>query len=537
MSIFKLFYFTVKKNFLLIVIGLMCTGIATCINLGIPFLNQFIVDEAIGKANTKLLSILAAILLIISLLEYLFNIIETYIFTKVAKRFINSVYSKITDNILLKNHDFFISQTSGEIAGKVSEAWGLEELFSPQLFSSIYSIITLTGATLILFKISQTLTVITLFGSLMAVFFIFLCNKFIQKHLPEALNKKIAVNSKFQEIILGIFEIRSNSSSPLFAKNCKKSIIDKCNFSLKFSTIINVLLKSSTLIITMMMIIILYFFGRKIIYDGFTIGTYFLVISYVQKITSPIMDIGTIFNQIKPIVVLAKRIEYQFSLNHDDHENVPTDAKNNVNYLILENISYSYKGSSCDILSNFNLIAKKGEVILIKGKNGTGKSTLLKILCGELKNASGRILFDGHVGIPQSYVSIVNQKPYIFDMSIRDNIILNEIFDSKKYFSILETLSFHKYFKLNILKEQKITNESVSGGQIKLIALARCLYRSKPILVFDEVFSNLDSSLKSIFIDYVKKHKSEHIFIFVEHTNECEQFADKIINLDNMVSS
>ncbi|MDR0739099.1 MAG: ATP-binding cassette domain-containing protein [Oscillospiraceae bacterium] len=534
MNIKKIYLNTAKKHAAILIIGSLCAGIAIYLGFKIPFINQAIIDDAISKKDANLLVSLVIVLILFSISEYLIKILKTYIFTKTAKELTKSIYSKVIENLNFKNHYFFVRQSSSDIASMVSEISELEELFSPQFFSALCSCFTLLGSIIILFNINFSITLITLFGLAISSVFVFLSNKFIQKHMSNLLNKKAFVNSKIYEIILGIFEIRSNEASNFFKERCKKAIGDKCSANLKFSLGVTSLTNASSTFISMLLVWILYVYGMNIITSELTIGSYFLIISYVQKIIDPIMQISLIMGQIKPIFVTSKRIEEKFTVLPNDFSSEKCNVFKNIENISLRDICYRYPDNTENTIANFNLNIRKGHVALIKGANGSGKTTLLNILCGELKNYSGEILFDNKILNSQNHVSIVRQIPYIFNISLKENIILAEKFEAEKYLGILDTFCFEDYFDDDILSGKKIIEEngkSLSGGQIKLIALARAFYRNRSILIFDEAISNLDKKLKKVFVNFIEKIKNNHIIILVEHTDEFKNLVDIEINI------
>lgn len=528
---------TVKKNKLIIIFGVFLAGISIATSLAIPFITQYAIDEGITNKNMKLLGIVSIGLIVLAIIGYISEISNIYIFSKISKEFINSIFGKLLRNLCVKKRDFFINHNSGEINQRINEAWDLEELFSSDFFSSLYSLPMLIVAIIVLINTSVQITIITLIGVCLSIVFLGLSNAYIGLNMPEAANKKVSVSSKIQEIILGIFDIRANQASPKFISAAENAVKEKCSFSLGFTMKITKYMRASSLISSLLSIVLLYFCGMKIIDNSLTFGNYFLIVAYVEKITEPIMNLTGLIAQIKPLIVTSSRVEELFGVKDDDLVEQDWNSNDKIKEFCLNNICFRYPDSNTNVLTNVSLKAELGDVVLIHGKNGSGKSTLLNIISGELKANYGYVTINSIKKDAFYDLSIAIQHPFIFNLSLSDNIILFEDKETKKYNNICNYLQFDKYFDSDLLNDEieiQENGKSLSGGQIKLIALARCLYRNRTVIVFDEIISNLDNELRKIVIEYIKQNRNSHIFLLVEHTNEYDTLANKHINLQTI---
>ncbi|MCX7748065.1 MAG: ABC transporter ATP-binding protein/permease [Clostridia bacterium] len=538
MNISKILYTTIKKHILMLVVGIICSILSLWISFEIPFINQKIIDEGIMSNNYNILISMCLSLVLMYVFEYIFNIFSKYVFSKIAKEYTMNIYNKIISNLFLKKHNFFVENSSGELQQKISEAWNLEDIFSVELFESVVSVFSIIVAIVVLLKISVFITLFSIISVLLACSFYFFGNYFMGKYMTKVLDKNIETTSKIQEIIMGIFEIRSNAASKLFMENSKTKVAEKCKLSLKFSILVPSFFNAVATCTSILMVGILYFCGVDIMSGTLTFGTYILIVSYVQKIISPIMQAGSVINSIKPVLILAKRLNNHFSLDNEDFTLIEDSHPKDISNFEIKGLSYSYSYDSQNVFSNLDLKAKKGDIILMKGANGCGKSTILNIISGELKYRMGEILFEGEKGNPQDFVSIVRQRPYIFNLNLCENIILSEPFDCGRYKKVLDILQFDSYFDQDLIDGNITIQENgnaLSGGQIKIIALARCLYRKRPILILDETFSNMDANMRQLIVNFLKEYRKEYITLIVEHTNEFDFIANKIINVKDFV--
>ena len=153
---------------------------------------------------------------------------------------------------------------------------------------------------------------------------------------------------------------------------------------------------------------------------------------------------------------------------------------------------------------------------MIKGNNASGKSTLLRILTGNIKDYDGDLYLNGYrlkeLGYDylNHYFSIIGQNQYIFNMSLEDNIAL---------YSSIDFNDFKEYFDLvrydQISKTDK-TSQTLSGGEKQRIALLRALIRDKEILVIDEGLNQVQKDLRDEILNYLLNDE-DLTFIYVSH--------------------
>ena len=200
------------------------------------------------------------------------------------------------------------------------------------------------------------------------------------------------------------------------------------------------------------------------------------------------------------------------------------------NKIVLRDIKYSYNYKN--ILNNINITIYRGEKILIKGNSGVGKSTLVKILCGNLDDYTGKIYIDNKE-IKNSYLKnitiYVGQKEDLFMGSIEENITLNKKGDINNIINICML----KDFVNNKPGREKYTilegSSNISYGEKSRIILARALYKKPKILILDETLSGLPSYLENKILNNLL-HIKDLTLIYITH-REKDKYFKKIIDL------
>lgn len=202
--------------------------------------------------------------------------------------------------------------------------------------------------------------------------------------------------------------------------------------------------------------------------------------------------------------------------------------------LEINNISKSYENKP--VFSNLSFTFESDNLYLLKGKNGAGKSTLLNILSGNDLNYSGKLLLDGieinkknNISYTDEYINYFTQDSAVFDdMTCLDNILLpypNK--DKNRATELLNELGLSKCVDQNA--------SNLSYGEKQRLALARGLYNLKPIMLFDEITSNLDLDSIKIIMNMIFNLTKDHIIIFITHDESIDYLPSNynLIKLEN----
>ena len=215
----------------------------------------------------------------------------------------------------------------------------------------------------------------------------------------------------------------------------------------------------------------------------------------------------------------------------------------------LKNITKEYLTNKTQIvtaLKDINLNFKEGELIILKGVSGSGKSTILSLIAGLSKPTSGEIIVDNEriSKLTDNFAALFRRKNigFIFqkynlipNLSVEDNIILPltpSNLDEK-----LITNQLNKVLQqFNIKDKQKRLIQNLSGGEQQRVAIARAYINNPKIILADEPTANLDEKLSLEFIDILKDLKSQNKTIIVATHDPLFfelDFVDKIVNISN----
>lgn len=213
----------------------------------------------------------------------------------------------------------------------------------------------------------------------------------------------------------------------------------------------------------------------------------------------------------------------------------------------LKNICFGFNDATKPIINNLSLTINRGECLGIKGASGVGKTTLFNLILGLYRPTSGDIYIDGekltdsNIRKWQNSIGYVSQSVYIVDGTLVDNIAFGCDANSIDY-SLID-----KVVELSNLKEFVASlpqgihthigeqGSKISGGQRQRIGIARALYKSADILLFDEATSSLDDqtegNINSAIKEFSEQNKSLTIVI-IAHRESSLEYCDRIITLE-----
>ncbi|KAL4446519.1 hypothetical protein ABPG74_001260 [Tetrahymena malaccensis] len=208
------------------------------------------------------------------------------------------------------------------------------------------------------------------------------------------------------------------------------------------------------------------------------------------------------------------------------------DGKNTYENAVLDNGEikmknfYAYWKGEEPVLKNIDLHIQQGEFVSIVGKIGSGKSTLLNCILKEVPKFRGSFAFKGRL-------AYVEQEPYIFSSSVRDNILFGKKYKESFYNQVVEVCNLIDDFKLltnGDLTEIGERGINISGGQKARISLARALYSQADIYLFDDPLSAVDAKVaRSLFYGAIKKFLKNSTVILVTHQIHFTKDSDRII--------
>lgn len=285
--------------------------------------------------------------------------------------------------------------------------------------------------------------------------------------------------------------------------------------------------------------ILIYFLCLILLVKGnITVDVVVLIIGYFDSLFVSLRKLITTTSAIREVNVCVNRV--QSILNYEPHSIPIGEYFNDVieGVVKFDHVYFSYDNKTT--LKDITFTALPHKITTIVGHTGSGKTTIFNLLLRFYKPDCGDITIDGKdiysyaKEVYKSNVSIVNQRPFVFNLSIKQNFDLVDK-DRSRQIEMCKRVGIHDFIMSlpkgydTVLREDA---KNISGGQKQLISIARTLLTDSEVLLFDEVTSSLDPDTALKVEDVLQDLKKDHTIIVITHKKELMKKSDYLIVLN-----
>ena len=446
------------------------------------------------------------------------------------------ILSKVTsydENFTKNMSTSYIVNTAFNDVGKVMQV-------PDQAFDAITGVVNIAIALIILISVNVYIGILALILYIISMYALDKNMKKKNYYLSRQRKHQDNISSLMGQVLDGNKEIKAfNMSDNLntylknYKKLWKKDYLKKRKYIDNFYVLVPTILGFGKIVIYLILIYL-------ILNGRYDVATLVLVVGYYENIENEFKKLYGKLDNVSSFSIMLDRIykilNYKTNnmLSFGDNDNDYIKGKIN-----FKNVSFTYEKQV--VLKNVSFEIKPQSFTAIVGKSGSGKSTIFRLLLRLYKADKGTILLDDESiydytrEVYSSNVSIVTQKPFIFDMSIRENFNLVDSNHSHQI-EACKRVGIHDY--IMSLKDGYNTKlvadaENISNGQKQLIALARTLLSKSEVLLFDEVTSSLDINTSKHVMEILKDLKRDHTILMITHKPSLMKLADDIIVIDH----
>jgi len=329
-------------------------------------------------------------------------------------------------------------------------------------------------------------------------------------------------------------ESRTNFEFNDLAKASKEKNIDLAKVQALFFPLMMLLIGASNLLV-------IFIGGNQFIAGKIEFGTIVEFLIYVNMLTWPVAVVGWVTSMVQQAEASQKRIN-AFLKEEPIVQNLVQDRTPINGYIEFRNLSFTYPDTQIKALENVSFTVNPGETLSIVGNTGSGKSTILELIC-RLYDVENSALFIDETTIKQinlqdlrSSIGYVPQDAFLFSDTIKNNIKFGkenateeEVIAAAKLASVHENIKGFKEEYNTILGERGIT---LSGGQKQRVSIARAVIKDPQILLFDDCLSAVDTETEEEILQNLHRISKNKTTIIVSHRVSSAKNSDKIIVLE-----
>ncbi|WP_448920758.1 ABC transporter ATP-binding protein [Eubacterium sp.] len=287
------------------------------------------------------------------------------------------------------------------------------------------------------------------------------------------------------------------------------------------------------------------FIGVKGLYGLFGIGSLVLYCGSFMQIINGIMKIAVTFGKTEEMVPL---VNYYFDIMKTNDEMTYGSKELNLTdkfEIEFKNVSFKYPNTESYALQNINLKINNGEHLAVVGRNGSGKTTFIKLICRLYDATDGEIFING-INIKEyskesiiKLYSVVFQDFKIFSTTLAQNISANEEYDKERLYDTLDkanikdrVLAMENKESTYLYKDLDKSGVEISGGEAQKLALARALYKDSPVVILDEPTAALDPVAENEIYNRFNSFVDNKTAIYISHRLSSCVFCNRIAVFD-----
>lgn len=493
-----------------------------------------------GIINELILS--AIIVFFIDLLLYAMVYFKGFFYQKIYQKTLISIQKSLTKEILNLEVQEIDKNSSGLFIDRLNkDTQDMAGLFMEYAYWLSY-IITNVGVLVTIFILNKYLFMYAVITSLI-VYFInkkSLAKQYeVQRKLKTIQENKTGLTS---ELVRGIRDIKILNASNSVLKQAYTKIEESTNEQVHIMNIRRLYsyIESNVRALTDLGLILVgcLLYNKSLL----SIPNFVIIYNYQAKVKNLLIGIVKIAEYNKKFNIAANRVYEVIENDKFTKEQFGNVKKDKLEGSIkFVDVSFSYDTE--EILKKMNFTINSNEKIAFVGKSGAGKSTIFNLITHLYQVSSGKVLLDNinindlDCNTIRNNMSIITQNPYIFNFSIKDNLLLaKEDATLKEIREACKLACIDEYIMSLPDKYETLVGENgviLSGGQKQRLAIARALLMQTEIILFDEATSALDNETQSQIQQAIDNLKGEYTILIIAHRLSTVIDADKIFVVDN----
>jgi ABC-type multidrug transport system fused ATPase/permease subunit len=504
-----------RAQWRLVSLALGCALVFTTLSILIPILVQRTIDDAIDGGDHSLLVPYLTAIVAVAALRFGINFTRRYATARVGVTVEARLRSKLYDAYLRYPRAFYDQHATGEVISRATnDIYPVRYFIGWGVVQAIQSVLMLVGAAIVLTTVNAKLALTAAVAmppiAVLTYFFahrVFPISRQVQRkkgHLTEASDEAV-VGIEMVQAFGREDDVRDRFADR--AEAVRHETMRQASVEARF-------LPGLIFLPTLGIAAVLFVGGREAIAGNLTIGEFTLFITLLLQLVWPLEALGWIINLGQRATAAASRsFAWLDGILPLPERSDPLSLPDGPLAVELEDVRFRY-ATGTEVLSGIDLAVSPGEIVAICGPTGAGKTSLLQLLPRFYDPTGGRVLFGGvdardvSVAELRRAVAVVTQKPVLFSIPLRDNLLAAlpdadwaDVLAACEAAGVADFVDDLPDGYDTLIGERGV---NLSGGQRQRVALARALIANARVIVLDDPMSAVDTETERHLVEHLR---------------------------------
>lgn len=536
----------VKPRRWLLALGFLLVAIKTVSGLTLPYLSKYLLDNVLASAHPqpKMLPLLIGIVFGATLISAITSFSLTQLLSKEGQKLISDLRKQVQQHVGRLSVAYYDSNRTGTLVSRImSDVEGVRNLIGTGLVEFVGGMLTAVLAFVYLLhrSVIVTVTVFTVIGSFVVI--LQYAFKKIRPIFRERAKINAEVTGRLTESLGGVRVIKGYHAEEREAQVFSLGVDRLLRNVISSLTLTSTLSSASTTVLGLVSGLVMWLGGNAVLGHTWTVGDYFSYNMFLAFMIAPVFQIVNIGTQLtEAFAGLDRTTEILAEMEENAQPGRTAIMPPITGRVEFEHVEFAYEENK-PVLHGIDFLAEPGSVTALVGSSGSGKSTIISLICAFHRPNVGRVLVDREdlakvdLNSYRSQLGVVLQDSFLFDGTIRENVMFSRPDATEEQFLFAcRTARVDEFAERFPESYDTIVGErgvKLSGGQRQRLSIARALLAQPRILILDEATSSLDSESEAMIQAGLNQLMLGRTTFVIAHRLSTIRRADQILVVEN----